>query len=209
MRTWFNDGTCGAESFNEYVGTFNASESWKLDSIEIPEAIRNKTDKERNTSQYYEFVFIITNIDENDKTESGPCNFKMDDIRLSGYNPIDTSPKPAAIKAGETATLKVYANPAEKGDGLTYQWKKDGNAINGATSETYNAKEAGKYTVDAKVASSGYTFTSYPAEVTVEGKVEEPAKEEEKGGMCGGGALLAFLPPIFFKAFSSRKKKQK
>jgi hypothetical protein len=194
VKTWFNDGSCGAPSFNEFVGTFNASDSWKLDSIEIPEAIRNKADKERNTSQYYEFTFIITNIDDS-KTPSEPSNLKMDDLRLTGYNPIDESPKPAKFKPGESTTLTVKTTKLIPGAQYSYQWKKDGVAINGATQSTYAASAAGKYTVDVKVAGTGYTFTSWGADVT-------------ESGMCGGGALLALLPPICFKAFGSRKKKK-
>jgi hypothetical protein len=194
VKAWYNDGTCGAPSFNVPIGTITPSSTWKLDSIEIPEILRNKPDVERNTFRFYEFVFIITNADGS-KTESGPSNFKMDDIRLTGYNPIDASPQPTSIKSGESTTLKVKVKPAKAGDAITYQWKKDGAVITGATEATYTASQAGSYTVDVKAASSSYTFTSYPADVT------------EKG-MCGGGALLALLPPICFRAFGSRKKKK-
>lgn len=194
VKTWYNDGTCGAPSYNELIGTFQPSDKWQLDSIEIPEAIRNKKDKERNNLVYYELVFIITNADDS-KTPSDSSNFKLDDLKLTGYNPIDTSPQPAKIKSGESVTLKIKAKPAKAGDALTYQWKKDGVAIPGAIETSYSTSQLGSYTVDVKVASSGYTFTSYPADVT------------EKG-MCGGGALLALIPPICFRAFGSRKKKK-
>ncbi len=195
VRTWFNDGSCGAPSFNEFVGTFNASDTWKLDSIEIPEAIRNKADKERNTSQYYEFVFIITNIDENDYTESEPSNLKLDDIRLTGYNPIDESPKSSKFKRGESVTLSVKTTTLIPGASYSYQWKKDGVAIAGATQKTYSASAAGKYTVEVTDATTGYTYSSYFADVS-------------ESGLCGGGALLALLPPIGFRVFRSRKKKK-
>lgn len=194
VDAWYNDGTCGAPSFKVPVGTINPSSTWKLDSIEIPAVLRNKPDFERNTFRFYEFVFVITNADGS-KTESGPSNFKIDEIRLSGFNPIETSPKSTKIKSGESTTLTVKVKPAKAGDAITYQWKKDGVAITGASTASYTTSEFGSYTVDVKAASSVYTFTSYPADVT------------EKG-LCGGGALLALLPPIWFRAFGSRKKKK-
>jgi hypothetical protein len=209
VKAWYNNGECGAPSYCETIGTFNASTEWKLDSIAIPESMTNVPDSIRNGSIYFELVVIITNIDDS-KSPSEKCNFKMDDIRLVGLNPILQSPKSDTVDAGSPLTLSVTADPAKSSDVLSYQWKKNGAAISGATSKTYtisSVKNAnkGSYTVDVKVSSTGYTYTSNAAEVIVTGS--DPV--EPKSGPCGSGALLAFLPPFFLKAWSIRRKKNK
>jgi hypothetical protein len=50
--------------------------------------------------------------------------------------------------------------------GLTYQWRTYGNAISGATSSSYTARGAGKYTVTVSNV-NGCSNTSNPIEVTV------------------------------------------
>ena len=174
VRCWYNDGQCGSPSYNEYLGTFYGSETWKVDTIVIPDAIRNKSDKERNRNIYYELVFLITNLDTSDVSPGGPWNLKIDDIRLAGCNPIDTSPMPDTVSAGEPATFHVATSRADSADILSYQWMKDGTAINGATSMVYTipsvtAANAGVYTVAVTVSSTGLTFTSTGATLTVNG----------------------------------------
>ena len=51
------------------------------------------------------------------------------------YAPVITvQPKDASVKAGRTATFKVTANGTPT---LSYQWKKNGADIPGATSASY------------------------------------------------------------------------
>lgn len=66
----------------------------------------------------------------------------------------------ATICSGSSVLLK-----ANTGSGFTYQWKKDGVAITGATSSTYAAKAAGSYQV--KIVSGTQTAWSAPVTVTV------------------------------------------
>jgi hypothetical protein len=172
VRCWYNDGTCGSPSFNDLIGTFAASNTWKVDTLAIPESIQNKPDKERNFDNYYEFVFIINNLDPNDTTSGPRGNFKVDEIKLVGCNPIDTSPKPQVVNEGQSATFQVYTSRAESTDTLTYQWKKDGADIAGANNAVYTITSAkptdtGVYTVAVKVSSTSLTFTSQSATLTV------------------------------------------
>jgi hypothetical protein len=66
---------------------------------------------------------------------------------LSGftYVPVPT------ISPANTANILTGSNgvvlTANPGTGYTYQWSKDGTPINGATSATYSATQAGSYTV--------------------------------------------------------------
>ncbi len=75
---------------------------------------------------------------------------------------IVTPPRSASIPAGSTAVLDVTAT----GEFVTYQWRKDGAPLPGATERlltvrNFSAADAGNYTVT--VANSGGTITSAPA----------------------------------------------
>ncbi|MFN3446401.1 MAG: putative Ig domain-containing protein, partial [Bacteroidia bacterium] len=75
---------------------------------------------------------------------------------------------PASITAGGNTTFCEGSNvvlTANSGTGLTYQWKKDGNNITGATSISYSATTSGSYT--AVVTGSGVSATSNAIGVTV------------------------------------------
>ena len=209
VRGWYNDGGCGSPSFNEYLGTFASSDTWREDTIVIPDSVQNKSDRERNFSKYYELVFIINNLDPNDTTSGPPGCLKVDNIRLAGCNPIDTSPKPQEVKEGEPATFNVWTSRVDSADVLTFQWQKDGADIAGANGPAYalasvTAGDAGVYTVAVTVSSTGLSFTSLGATLTV------GAKEEEKEGCgCGSGTGTALIPPLIFKAMANRKKKRR
>ncbi len=223
VKCWYNSGQCGAPSFNEYLGQFDGSTEWKLDTIEIPEEIRNKPDKERNTSKYYELVFIINNKDPNDTTSGPPGNLKIDEMRLVGCNPIDTSPVPQNVNEGEKAVFRVVTSTSKKTDKLTYQWKKDGEPIAGATDSVYavasvTQEHVGVYTVDVTVSGTGLTFTSLEAPLTIgAGVVNKPQRIDNIGKIspedrsncgCGSGTGLALLPPIWFKINAYRRRKK-
>ena len=204
VKAWYNDGGCGTPSFNELLGTFDASETWKVDTIVIPDAVQNKPDKERNFSKYYELVFIINNLDPTDTTSGPPGNLKIDDIFLAGCNPIDSSPKPQQVMEGGSVTFNVSTSITNEGDILTYQWKKNSVDIVGATNSAYTVAAAtpadvGEYTVAVTVSSTGLTFVSQGAALEVSAK--------ECG--CGSGVALALLPPIWFKVVTGRKRKKR
>jgi hypothetical protein len=210
IKFWYNNGQCGAPSFNEYIGTFDASDTWKVDTIPIPESVQNKPDKDRNTFKYFEMVFIINNLDPNDTTSGPPGCLKIDNIRLVGCNPIDSSPVSQKLDEGEAATFKVSTTRADTvNDALTFQWKKDGVDIPGANDSVYaidttKPEDAGVYTAAVTVSSNRYStplsFTSPPATLTL--------KIPKECG-CGTGAGAALIPPLWFKAMAYRKRKKK
>ena len=97
-------------------------------------------------------------------TNAGGCS------TLSGDISINVTPKPGAIitangpltfPQGGNVTLNV---PAAAGN--TYQWKKDGVNITGATTESYTATVSGSYTV-AITSAGGCQAVSQATVVTV------------------------------------------
>ena len=207
VRVWYNNGDCGSPSYNEFIGTLSASSTWKLDTIAIPESVQNKPDNDRNTFKYFELVFIINNLDPNDTTSGPPGCFKVDNIRLVGRNPVDTSPKAQKVTDGESATFKVWTTCADSTDVLSFQWKKDGVDIAGANDSVYTlasvkTADAGVYTAAVTVSSTNLSFTSQGATLTVDAK-------EKEGCGCGAGTGAAIIPPLFFKAMAHRKRKKK
>ncbi len=75
---------------------------------------------------------------------------------------------PASITAGGNTTFcqgSFVTLTANSGDGLTYQWKKDGNNIIGANSISYNVTSSGSYT--AEVTGGGVSATSNAISVSV------------------------------------------
>lgn len=228
VAAWYNAGTFGSISYRETIGTFNSSLDWKLDTLLIPENIRFKNDSLRNQSCYYELLFLITNINSSDTTSGAPGCLKIDDIKLTGYNPIDTSPKSQEVYSGKKVTFKVgISNEFSSKEAIEYQWKKNGNTIQGAINPEYVISatapaDSGVYTVDVRVASSGNTFTSWGATLKVNSSssvIPHPKNEPVNGTGtvlnepdakecgCGSGAGLALLPPLWFRIRSLRKKK--
>ena len=209
VRFWYNDGGCGHPSYNELIGTLASSDTWKVDTLAIPESVQNKPDRQRNFNKYYEMVFIINNLDPNDTTSGPPANFKVDNIRLAGCNPVDSTTtnnssttNPPEVKAGESVTFRVWTSRADSADVLTFQWKKDGVEIAGATDSVYtlaSAKtgDAGVYTAAVAVSSTGLTFSSQGSTLKV----------KEEGCGCGSGTGAALIPPLIFKAMAHRRKK--
>jgi hypothetical protein len=228
VRAWYNDGTCGSPSYNELIGTFYPSKEWKIDTIFIPEFIRFKNDNDRQQNYYYELVFIINNLDPSDTTAGAPGCLKLDDIRLSGYNPIDTSPQSQIVEVGKTVSFKVAITPfAKYTENVQIQWKKNGVVIPGATSTLFTIasvrpEDFGVYNVEVTVEYSGLTFTSLDALLTVKqlsSVIEKPKNEastrsgtkineaDSKECGCGSGAGLALLPPLWFRIQRLRKRK--
>ena len=87
---------------------------------------------------------------------------------------ITTQPVKLSVVAGKTATFSVVAT----GSSLTYQWKKNGTDISGATSSTYaipatTSADSGDYSV--VVTNSAATVTSAAANLTVTAQAVAPA----------------------------------
>ncbi|NLE01123.1 MAG: hypothetical protein GX640_14745 [Fibrobacter sp.] len=211
IKAWYNNGECGSESYCETLGQFFASDVWKEDTIVIPPTTTNKDDIARNTSVYYELVFVITNIDTTDLSPSAPGNLKVDKIRLVGYNPVTKSPESQTVARTQPVTFTVTAQPSTPGEPLAYQWMKDGQPITGATATTYTIasvahRDSGNYYV-AVTDIKGFVYNSQPAKLIVTG---EPDPDESSSGCgCGAGTGLAFIPPFLYRALTRKRNKNK
>ena len=118
-------------------------------------------------------------------------------LALTGTPPaIITQPVNVTVTAGTAAAFSVTTS----GYGtITYQWRKDGNAITGATSASLSiattvAADTGSYTVVASspygtATSSAATLTVNPAPAPVPAPVTVPTSSS--GG--GGGAVSAWF----------------
>src|ERR1017187_77807 len=94
---------------------------------------------------------------------------------------ITQQPANASVTAGQSASFSVTAT----GSSPTYQWRKDGVAISGATAATYtisstSTSDAGSYT--CVVTNSSGSATSTAATLTV------TAAPSSSSGGGGGGA---------------------
>lgn len=75
---------------------------------------------------------------------NGSCRAKATGeavVRTTSVTPTAISPASTTLCSGSSVTLNISG-------GSTYQWRKDGVAINGANSATYTTNEAGNYTAD-------------------------------------------------------------
>ena len=103
---------------------------------------------------------------------------------------IATQPSAATVTAGSTATFSVVASGTAT---LTYQWRKDGTAISGATSSTYTinptaASDAGSYTV--AVTNGAGTVLSQAAELLIIPAGTAAMHSVVGGGYSPGGAVV-------------------
>jgi len=145
----YNDGSCGSPSFKETIGTFSGSTAWKLDTLVIPDYIQNKPDKEKNPLIYYEMVFIINNIDPNNKTPGQAGSLKIDDIRLAGYTLSTSAAEPKAkqnnrpdafsIKAGQQGTVVITSSVIKNTPVTISLLGIDGRTIIDKTTRTFGA----------------------------------------------------------------------
>ena len=114
----------------------------------------------------YKCKVTVTSKGGNTKTadNSGTCTVK-EKIAGDPEKPTITSePQNVTVKEGEKVELSVAANVTD-GGALSYQWKKNGQAISGATSATYSVakaatSDAGTYTVVVTNTLNGKTATA-------------------------------------------------
>jgi predicted alpha/beta superfamily hydrolase len=118
---------------------------------------------------------------------------------------ITTQPQGSVLPAGAALSLQVTA----VGGGLTYQWRRNGTAIAGATGSTYSvplpsSADAGVYTVT--VTNPIGTATSTAAEISVTIPPPAPPPPTKSGGGGGGGAFSpGFLVGLALLTWLHRK----
>ncbi len=131
-------------------------------------------------------------------------------LTLTGTVPvITTQPASVSVTTGSSASLSVTAS----GDGvLTYQWKKDGTDVSGATTATYaisatSSTSAGSYTV--VVSNFLGSVTSSAATLTVNAAPAPPTPPPSSGGGGGGGGgapSYGFLALLALWAWRRRQR---
>ena len=131
-------------------------------------------------------------------------------LALTGTVPvITTQPASVSVTTGSSASLSVTAS----GDGvLTYQWKKDGTDVSGATTATYaisatSSSSAGSYTV--VVSNFLGSVTSSAATLTVNAApapAPTPAPSSGGGGGGGGAPSYGFLALLALWAWRRRQR---
>jgi hypothetical protein len=109
-------------------------------------------------------TFILTVLNE-----AGDAATAETTVTLLAEPTITGQPQPAVAAYGQTATFSVAAVELP---GLTYQWRRNGNVLPGATAPSYTtgplpfAMSGSSYSVD--LTANGITLTSTPALLTVE-----------------------------------------
>ncbi|HEX5001540.1 MAG TPA: T9SS type A sorting domain-containing protein [Bacteroidia bacterium] len=120
-------------------------------------------------------------------TDSNGCFRKSQPVE------IFVVPKPAAsITASGATTFCAGGNvtlSANQGSGLTYQWYKYSNPLNGATASTYQATATGNYKVEV-TNSSGCKKKSNPILVTVLPLPTATITPSVDTGFCTGDSVL-------------------
>lgn len=105
---------------------------------------------------------------------------------------ITVNPLPVATATAAGATTFCQGGSvtidANTGTGLTYQWKKDGTNISGATSASYSATATGSYTVTV-TNSNGCKNTSAAVAVTVNPVPAATATAASAVTFCQGGSV--------------------
>jgi sugar lactone lactonase YvrE len=130
-------------------------------------------------------------------------------LALTGTAPVITAqPASVSVTTGNSASLSVTAS----GDGvLTYQWKKDGTDVAGATTAAYaisatSSSSAGSYTV--VVSNFLGSVTSSAATLTVNAApppAPTPAPSSGGGGGGGGAPSYGFLALLALWAWRRRQ----
>jgi len=125
------------------------------------------------TSASYSATVTATDGGVYDVVVSNPAGAVTSDgatIVLEGAPVITLDPADVTLFATETLTLSVEA----EGAALTYQWRQDGDELDGATAATYSVTaevgDAGSY--DVVVSNASGAVTSNPATVVVHGPPE-------------------------------------
>ncbi|MBK7965826.1 MAG: immunoglobulin domain-containing protein [Bacteroidetes bacterium] len=115
--------------------TNNRSYQWMRNGINIPNAIAPNF----FVTQSGAYRLLITNTNTGCSKKGNIISTSLTPLPSATITPLG----PTTFCAGNNVTLQ--ANP---GVGYSYQWRKNGSAISGATTINYNATTAGKYKVD-------------------------------------------------------------
>ncbi len=117
---------------------------------------------------YRTYKCTVEAIDGNECT-SGDVEkeFTFNIYNPSVSNAYITPNTPTTICAGNSTTLTAHANVNPTAATVSFQWKKNGADISGATSPTYNASEAGEYTCVITATQGSCSKSATPNATTV------------------------------------------
>jgi serine protease len=114
---------------------------------------------------------------------------------------ITAQPQPATVNVGQTATFSVTATGTAP---LTYQWSRNGTAVNGATAASYTTPATGAgdsgVTYTVTITNAAGSVTSSGATLTVNAAPPPPS------GGGGGGGSLPLLPLALLMALSLARR---
>lgn len=120
------------------------------------------------------------------RVNNGGCESTSSGVTVS----ITSVPSAAITANGPTSFCtggSVVLN-ANGGSGLTYVWRRDGNAISGATSASYTATQAGVYTV--RITNGGCESTSSGVSVSVSPTPSASITSSGGTDFCSGGSVV-------------------
>jgi hypothetical protein len=128
-----------------------------------------------------------------DVVVSIPCSLSTTSVTVSltvGSTTINTQPVSQAVCAGANVTFSVSAS----GSGLTYQWRKSGANIGGATSSSYTingvtAGDAANY--DVVITGSCGNVTSNTATLTINAATQIGTNPTHQTVCAGGSATFS------------------
>jgi gliding motility-associated-like protein len=113
-------------------------------------------------------------------------------IQVTVAQPIDTAltlSGPTTLCGSETVTITAAPD-------LSYQWYKDGNAVQGATTRNFVASSSGIYSVILSN-STGCKDTSRSVTVSVTTVIDTTLTLSGPTELCAGGSVIITVPPNF------------
>jgi uncharacterized protein GlcG (DUF336 family) len=182
-----NQAACAGSSvsFSVTASNVNVTYQWRKNGVPVAGA---------TASTYMIVSATAADAGSYDVVVSGSCGTVTSNVATLTINTAPSiSSQPASVStcAGNAVTLSVSAS----GTGLTYQWRKAGTPITGATSSSYiinsvSASDAGSY--DVVISSScGTTVTSNTATITVSSGIQITAQPAPATVCEGSTAHLA------------------
>jgi len=168
----------GTYTFTVAVTGDNPTYQWQKDGNDITGATTSSyTISNATTADAGTYTCVISN-------SCGSVTTQPAGLTVSEQPAITTQPQGGTVCEGQAFTFSVDAT----GGALTYQWQKDGNDIQGATSSSYiidivSTADAGDYTV--VVTNSCGSVTSNVATLTVN-PLPEIITQPQGGDICSG-----------------------
>ena len=174
---------------------------WKKDGSDIAGATgATYTITSAATTSAGSYTVVVTNA-------AGSVTSAAATLTVNVLPAITTQPSSQSVTAGSSVTFSVVATGTPT---PTYQWRKDGATISGATATSYALSspvsgDAGSYTV--VVTNAAGSVTSSSATLTVNAAyVPPPASSGGGGGGGGGGApSYGFLALLALWAWRRRQ----